>query len=105
MAGSGALAGIAFSAPQPPGSTFKIVTSSTAFSSGKYNPDSRYYAPTARFGTPGVAVSIGPLAELGQASGPVCLPVCSPPRRCASSRRPAASCSTRRTSPRSARVR
>jgi peptidoglycan glycosyltransferase len=30
----------------PPGSTFKIVTSSTAFSSGKYNPDSRYYAPT-----------------------------------------------------------
>ncbi|MBO0814256.1 MAG: penicillin-binding protein 2 [Actinobacteria bacterium] len=30
----------------PPGSTFKIVTSSTAFSTGKYNPDSRYYAPT-----------------------------------------------------------
>jgi peptidoglycan glycosyltransferase len=30
----------------PPGSTFKIVTSSTAFSSGRYNPDSRYYAPT-----------------------------------------------------------
>jgi peptidoglycan glycosyltransferase len=30
----------------PPGSTFKIVTSSTAFSSGKYNPDSRYSAPT-----------------------------------------------------------
>ena len=30
----------------PPGSTFKIVTSSTAFSSGKYTPDSRYYAPT-----------------------------------------------------------
>ena len=30
----------------PPGSTFKIVTSSTAFSGGKYNPDSRYYAPT-----------------------------------------------------------
>jgi len=30
----------------PPGSTFKIVTSSAAFSSGKYNPDSRYYAPT-----------------------------------------------------------
>ena len=30
----------------PPGSTFKVVTGSTAFSSGKYNPDSRYYAPT-----------------------------------------------------------
>jgi peptidoglycan glycosyltransferase len=37
----------------PPGSTFKIVTSSTAFSSGKtafssgkYNPDTRVYAPT-----------------------------------------------------------
>ena len=30
----------------PPGSTFKIVTSSTAFSSGKYTTDSRYYAPT-----------------------------------------------------------
>ena len=30
----------------PPGSTFKIVTSSTAFSTGKYTPSSRYYAPT-----------------------------------------------------------
>jgi peptidoglycan glycosyltransferase len=30
----------------PPGSTFKVVTSSAAFSSGKYTPDSRYYAPT-----------------------------------------------------------
>ena len=30
----------------PPGSTFKIVTGSAAFSSGKYTPDSRYYAPT-----------------------------------------------------------
>ena len=30
----------------PPGSTFKIVTSSTAFSTGKYTPQSRYYAPT-----------------------------------------------------------
>jgi peptidoglycan glycosyltransferase len=30
----------------PPGSTFKVVTSSAAFSTGKYNPDSRYYAPT-----------------------------------------------------------
>jgi len=30
----------------PPGSTFKIVTSSTAFSTGKYTADSRVYAPT-----------------------------------------------------------
>jgi peptidoglycan glycosyltransferase len=30
----------------PPGSTFKIVTSSAAFSTGRYSPDSRYYAPT-----------------------------------------------------------
>jgi penicillin-binding protein A len=30
----------------PPGSTFKVVTSSTAFSTGKYTPDSRVYAPT-----------------------------------------------------------
>jgi len=30
----------------PPGSTFKIVTGSAAFSSGRYNPNSRYYAPT-----------------------------------------------------------
>lgn len=30
----------------PPGSTFKIVTSSTAFSNGGYNPDTRVYAPT-----------------------------------------------------------
>jgi peptidoglycan glycosyltransferase len=30
----------------PPGSTFKVVTSSAAFSTGRYNPDSRYYAPT-----------------------------------------------------------
>jgi len=30
----------------PPGSTFKVVTSSAAFSSGQYNPDTRYYAPT-----------------------------------------------------------
>jgi len=36
----------AINATFPPGSTFKIVTSSTAFSTGKYNPDSRYYAPT-----------------------------------------------------------
>lgn len=30
----------------PPGSTFKVVTSSTAFATGKYNPDTPYYAPT-----------------------------------------------------------
>ena len=30
----------------PPGSTFKVVTSSTAFSTGKYNPQTRVYAPT-----------------------------------------------------------
>ena len=30
----------------PPGSTFKIVTSSTAFSTGGYTPDTRVYAPT-----------------------------------------------------------
>jgi penicillin-binding protein A len=30
----------------PPGSTFKIVTSSTAFSTGRYNPNSRVFAPT-----------------------------------------------------------
>jgi penicillin-binding protein A len=30
----------------PPGSTFKVVTSSTAFSTGNYTPDTRVYAPT-----------------------------------------------------------
>jgi len=30
----------------PPGSTFKVVTSSTAFSTGKYTPQTRVYAPT-----------------------------------------------------------
>jgi penicillin-binding protein A len=30
----------------PPGSTFKIVTSSTAFNTGRYNPNSSVYAPT-----------------------------------------------------------
>jgi peptidoglycan glycosyltransferase len=30
----------------PPGSTFKIVTASTAFSTGRYTPDTLYYAPT-----------------------------------------------------------
>lgn len=36
----------AINATYPPGSTFKIVTSSTAFQSGRYNPDSTVYAPT-----------------------------------------------------------
>ena len=30
----------------PPGSTFKVVTSSTAFSTGRYNQQTRVYAPT-----------------------------------------------------------
>jgi penicillin-binding protein A len=30
----------------PPGSTFKVVTSSTAISSGRYNPSKQVYAPT-----------------------------------------------------------
>jgi penicillin-binding protein A len=30
----------------PPGSTFKVVTSSTAFSAGNYTPQTRVYAPT-----------------------------------------------------------
>ena len=30
----------------PPGSTFKIVTSSTAFGTGRYNPQTTVYAPT-----------------------------------------------------------
>ncbi len=30
----------------PPGSTFKVVTASTAFSTGRYNPSTRFYAPT-----------------------------------------------------------
>ena len=36
----------AINATFPPGSTFKIVTSSTAFSTGNYHPDTRVYAPT-----------------------------------------------------------
>lgn len=30
----------------PPGSTFKVVTASAAFSTGRYNPDTRAYSPT-----------------------------------------------------------
>jgi cell division protein FtsI/penicillin-binding protein 2 len=36
----------AISVTYPPGSTFKVVTSSTAFSSGKYTPNTNVYAPT-----------------------------------------------------------
>lgn len=36
----------AINASYPPGSTFKIVTSSTAFQSGRYNPQTLVYAPT-----------------------------------------------------------
>jgi peptidoglycan glycosyltransferase len=36
----------AINATFPPGSTFKIVTSSTAFSTRNYTPDTRVYAPT-----------------------------------------------------------
>jgi hypothetical protein len=37
-----ALAGIAFSAPQPPGSTFKIVTTTAALEAGAVRPSSRF---------------------------------------------------------------
>jgi peptidoglycan glycosyltransferase len=36
----------AINATYPPGSTFKVVTASTAFSAGKYTPDTVVYAPT-----------------------------------------------------------
>ena len=36
----------AISQTYPPGSTFKIVTASTAFSAGSYNPNTRVFAPT-----------------------------------------------------------
>jgi penicillin-binding protein A len=42
-----ALAGIAFSAPQPPGSTFKIVTATAALESGKVKPDDEFPVETA----------------------------------------------------------
>ena len=42
-----ALAGIAFSAPQPPGSTFKIVTATAALESGKVEPADEFPVETA----------------------------------------------------------
>jgi hypothetical protein len=41
-----ALAGIAFSAPQPPGSTFKIVTAAAALESGTVKPSTRFPVST-----------------------------------------------------------
>ncbi len=42
-----ALAGIAFSAPQPPGSTFKIVTATAALEAGKVKPSDEFPVETA----------------------------------------------------------
>jgi peptidoglycan glycosyltransferase len=42
-----ALAGIAFSAPQPPGSTFKIVTATAALEAGAVKPSTRFPVQTA----------------------------------------------------------
>jgi peptidoglycan glycosyltransferase len=42
-----ALAGIAFSAPQPPGSTFKIVTTAAALEAGKVKPSDEFPVETA----------------------------------------------------------
>ena len=42
-----ALAGIAYSAPQPPGSTFKIITLAAALEAGVARPSSRYPVETA----------------------------------------------------------
>jgi peptidoglycan glycosyltransferase len=42
-----ALAGIAFSAPQPPGSTFKIVTTAAALEAGKVKPSDEFPIETA----------------------------------------------------------
>ena len=42
-----ALAGVAFSAPQPPGSTFKIVTAAAALESGKVEPSDEFPVETA----------------------------------------------------------
>ncbi|HYI81426.1 MAG TPA: penicillin-binding transpeptidase domain-containing protein [Thermoleophilaceae bacterium] len=42
-----ALAGVAFSAPQPPGSTFKIVTAAAALEAGKVEPKDEFPVETA----------------------------------------------------------
>ena len=42
-----ALAGVAFSAPQPPGSTFKIVTASAALEAGAVKPSTKFPVATA----------------------------------------------------------
>jgi cell division protein FtsI/penicillin-binding protein 2 len=41
-----ALAGVAFSAPQPPGSTFKIVTASAALEAGRVKPSTKFPVAT-----------------------------------------------------------
>jgi penicillin-binding protein A len=58
-----ALAGVAFSAPQPPGSTFKIVTAAAALEAGKVAPSDEFPVETA-------AVIDG--VELENASGESC---------------------------------
>jgi penicillin-binding protein A len=58
-----ALAGIAFSAPQPPGSTFKIVTTAAALEAGIVKPDKEFPVETA-------AVIDG--VELENANGEAC---------------------------------
>ncbi|HEX2071988.1 MAG TPA: penicillin-binding transpeptidase domain-containing protein [Thermoleophilaceae bacterium] len=58
-----ALAGVAFSAPQPPGSTFKIVTAAAALEAGKVKPSDEFPIETA-------AVIDG--VELANASGESC---------------------------------
>jgi penicillin-binding protein A len=58
-----ALAGVAFSAPQPPGSTFKIVTAAAALEAGKVKPSDEFPVETA-------AVIDG--VELENASGESC---------------------------------
>ena len=67
----------------PPGSTFKVVTSSTAFSTGNYTPQTRVYAPTS-LKLPGTTKDADQLRQLGlqrrqqpdrerQGAAPLCL--------------------------------